>query len=286
MKRIKNLEDKNGPLIALVSVPIGNIEDISLRAKRVLEEADIIYCEDTRNTQELLKQLGVKYKKIESLYSQNEAIKAKEIISKIKNTDYLIAYCSDAGTPGISDPGSLLAKEAIDNDIRVISVPGCSALITGLVISGLDTSDFSFYGFLSTKQEAKEKFLNDHKKNKETMIFYESPLRVLETLESMYKILGNRKFALLREMTKVHEEAIRGELKEWKEISPKSIIGECVICVEGYKSQKDDDKEEIIKLYELYKENNISPSVAAKLISKQLNKKKNDVYSIILELDK
>lgn len=286
MKRIKNLEDNNFPLLALVSVPIGNNEDISLRGKRILEQADIIYCEDTRNTQELLKQLGIRYKNIESLYSQNEATKAKEIIAKIKNTDYLIAYCSDAGTPGISDPGSLLAKEAIDNDIRVIAIPGCSALLTGLVISGLDTSDFSFYGFLSTKKDAKEKFLEEHKKNKETMIFYESPLRALETLESMYKVFGNRKFALLREMTKLHEEAIRGELKEWKDIPPKSIMGECVICVEGYIEQKDDNKEEIIKLYELYKENNISSSTAVKLISKQLNKKKNDVYSIILELNK
>lgn len=153
MDRIKDLDDGHGPLIALVAVPIGNDGDLSPRAREYLEKADLICCEDTRTTDALLKRLGIKRAgRIESLYSQIEGQKAKQILDKIEGSEALVCYCSDAGTPGISDPGALLAKEAIDRHIRVTSLPGCSAVITALILSGLDTADFAFYGFLSDKK--------------------------------------------------------------------------------------------------------------------------------------
>ncbi len=174
MKRFKNLEGP-GPLVALVSVPIGNIEDISARAKKIFAEADLVCCEDTRTTGALLAQLGIKPQRLMSLYSQVEGVKSKGIIADIKGTDQLVAYCSDAGTPGISDPGALLAKEAIDAGIRVTAVPGASAVLSALVISGLDTADFVFYGFLSTKEEARKRELEAASRQPMTMVFYGAP---------------------------------------------------------------------------------------------------------------
>lgn len=283
MERIKDLADGTGPLIALVSVPIGNEMDLSERAKEIFRKADFVCCEDTRTTGALLSRYGIKPNGLISLYSQVEGVKAKSIIEKIKGTDSLVAYCSDAGTPGISDPGALLAKEAIDAGIRVTAIPGASAVLSALIISGLDTADFTFYGFLSTKLDAREKFLEKIKKNETTLVFYEAPTRVLDTLESLYRVFGPRHFALLRELTKDHEEAIRGTLDEYSKLSSDSIRGECVLCVEGYKPQEGDNTKEILSLYKLYKENGISPSLASKLISKQLNIKKNEVYAILME---
>jgi len=286
VERIKDLAYGSGALVALVSVPIGNDGDISERAKEILAKADIVCCEDTRTTGALLSRLGIRAHKLVSLYSQIEGVKAKEIIAGIKGTDTLLAYCSDAGTPGISDPGALLAKEAIDAGIRVTAIPGASAVLSALVISGLDTADFVFYGFLSTKEEAREKQLEEMASQKVTMVFYEAPSRVLDTLKDMYKAFADRHFALLTELTKEHEEAIRGTLGEYGYLAPESIKGECVIVVEGFKGDKDKDQKEVTKLYALYKANGISPSLAAKLISKQLNLKKNEVYGFIKDIEK
>lgn len=281
MERTKNLADGVGPLVALVAVPIGNSQDLSPRAKDILAKADLVCCEDTRTTGELLKGFGIKPKKMVSLYSQVEGKKSQQIIQSIKGTETLVAYCSDAGTPGISDPGALFAKECIDNNIRVTSIPGCCAAIDALAISGLDTADFVFYGFLSTKADARDRMLESARKQPMTMVFYEAPSRVVETLKAMDKILGNRPFALLRELTKDHEEAIRGTLDEALDLDPSTIRGECVICVDGYKGDPKAEAKEVESLYSLYADNGISPSLSAKLISKQLGLKKNEVYRII-----
>lgn len=286
MERIKNLDDGHGPLIALVAVPIGNDKDISERARDILENADLICCEDTRTTEALLKRLGIRYRgKMESLYSQIEGQKAKSIINRIKGTESLVAYCSDAGTPGISDPGALLAKEAIDNGIRVTSIPGCSAVISALIVSGLDTADFAFYGFLSDKKGARRKKLEELSHCEIPMVFYEAPGRIVDTLTDMYEVLGDRKFALLRELTKPHEEAIRGTLKEVTEIEPESIRGECVIVVDGFDKKSVDSKADIEKLYRLYKSNDLSSSLIVRLIVAQTGIGKNQVYKIVKELD-
>lgn len=283
MKRIKSYEDHIGPIVYLVPVPIGNDKDITLRALEVLKQADFICCEDTRTTNQLLLRLGIKDKKLESLYSQVEGKKSKQLVDNILEQGMMVAFCSDAGTPGISDPGAIFAKECIDAGITVTSLPGATAAVTALTMSGIDTADYTFYGFLSSKIESLEGQLNDIKHDKPTLIFYESPVRLLDTLNSMNKVLGNRKFAVLRELTKEHEEAIRGTLDEVGQIDPISIRGECVIVVEGYKEDKEENKETILNLWSIYKENDISPSLAARLISKQTGIKKNEVYKVIQE---
>lgn len=285
MERIKNLEDPSGPRVILVPVPIGNDGDITLRAIEVLRDADIICCEDTRTTGSLLTRLGIKDKHLISLYSQVENQKAKELIQRIKETGETIAFCSDAGTPGISDPGALLARAAIDAGVRVTALPGACAATTALVISGLDTADFAFYGFLSDRPGTRRKQLESLAEVDIPMIFYESPNRVIETLRNMRDVFGdNRRFALLRELTKTHEEAIRGLLGEIDQIDPESIRGECVICVDGFSRDTDTSREDIERLYEIYNSNGISDSLAAKLISEQLDLKKNSVYRIVKEL--
>lgn len=283
MTRVKSYEDNVGGLVYLVPVPIGNDKDITLRALEVLKSVDLICCEDTRTTSTLLKRLGITNKRLESLYSQVESKKSKEIIQSILEQGLKVAFCSDAGTPGISDPGSIFVKECLEAGIKVTSLPGASAALVALTMSGLDTSDFTFYGFLSSKKETMEGQLKALKHDRSTLIIYESPLRVLETLKAMNAILGNRKFALLRELTKEHEEAIRGTLDEVQEIDAKSIRGECVIVLEGYKEDKEENKEKIQALWDLYKENKISPSLAAKLIAKQTGIKKNEVYKQVQE---
>lgn len=283
MERIKSYEDNIGPIVYMVPVPIGNDRDITLRALDVLKKVDLICCEDTRTTGALLKRLGINDKKMESLYSQIEAKKSKNVVQDILEQGLKVAYCSDAGSPGISDPGAVFAKQCIDAGIPVTSLPGATATVPALVMSGIDTADFTFYGFLSSKRESLESQLNEIKYDKPTLIFYESPVRLLDTLNSMRSVLGNRKFAVLRELTKEHEEAIRGTLDEVGQIEAKSIRGECVIVVEGYKKDEKDEKERVLNLWTLYKENGISPSMASKLITKQTKLKKNEVYSIIQE---
>lgn len=281
MTRVKSYEDPIGPLVYLVPVPIGNDKDITLRALEVFKNADLICCEDTRTTSALLNRLGIKDKKFESLYSQVESKKSKEIIQDILEQGLKVAFCSDAGTPGISDPGAIFAKECIDAGIRVTALPGASASLVALTMSGIDTADFTFYGFLSSKKETLEGQLKALKHDKPTLIIYESPVRLLDTLKEMNQILGNRRFAVLRELTKEHEEAIRGTLDEINQIDPKSIRGECIIILEGYKEDKEENKERVLSLWSLYKENKISPSLAAKLITKQTGIKKNEVYKLI-----
>ena len=285
MNRVKNLDEPSGPKVFLVPVPIGNEKDITLRAIEVLREADLICSEDTRTTGKLLDRLNIQGKESVSLYSQVEAQKAKTLIERIKESGEILAFCSDAGTPGISDPGSVLVRTAIDEGIRVTALPGACAAITALVISGLDTADFSFYGFLSDKPGTRRGQLQRLVDSEIPMIFYESPNRVIETLKDMRDILGpKRRFALLRELTKVHEEAIRGTLEEIEQIEPSSIRGECVICVEGAVKKAEDSRGEVKRLYRIYRDNQISDSLASKLISEQLGLKRNGVYKLIQAL--
>lgn len=283
MTRTKSYEDHIGPIVYLVPVPIGNDRDITLRALDVLKNADLICCEDTRTTNQLLFRLGIKGKKLESLYSQIEGKKSKTLVRDILEQGLMVAFCSDAGTPGISDPGAVFAKECMEAGITVTSLPGATAAVTALTMSGIDTADYTFYGFLSSKTESLEGQLKEIRHDKPTLIFYESPVRLLDTLKSMNKVLGNRKFAVLRELTKEHEEAIRGTLDEVDQIDQSSIRGECVIVVEGYNEDKKENGEIILNLWSVYKDNDISPSLAAKLISKQTGIKKNEVYKMIQE---
>ena len=196
----------------LVATPIGNLEDITLRAIRILKEADIVVAEDTRQTLKLLNHLGIS-KKIMSYHRHSNEEKVKEIIEEIKSGKN-IALVSDAGTPVISDPGEEIAKLAIEEAIEIIPIPGACALITALIASGIDAREFTFLGFLPTNKKLKAEKLKEIAISKQTIILYEAPHKLIDTLEDLGEIIGDRTVVLARELTKIHEEYIRGKIEE------------------------------------------------------------------------
>ena len=245
----------------------------------------MIAAEDTRNTLKLLNHLEIS-KPLISYYKQNEKIKSSILIEKVLNGEN-IAIVSDAGTPGISDPGEEIVKEAIKNNIEIIPIPGACAAINALITSGMDTSGFYFVGFLSVNKKEKLEKLEEIKKIKSTLIFYEAPHKLINTLENIKEILGNRKIVLAKEITKIHEEFIRGNVSEILEKieNPK---GEFVILVEGSKKNEEEEKKENLnKLnleehFEYYKNKNFDKKEIIKKIAKDRNTNKNEIYQYFL----
>ena len=184
--------------------PIGNLEDITLRTIRTLEEVDYIAAEDTRHTIKLLNHLNIK-KPLISLHEHNEAFKSKELIELI-TSGHDVALVSDAGMPGISDPGEKLIKQCIESEVEVVTLPGPSAFITALVNSGLDTSRFTFIGFLDRNNKTRKETIEALKARQETLIFYEAPHRIEKTISELFEILGDRKIVIARELTKKYEQ--------------------------------------------------------------------------------
>ncbi len=221
-------------VLYVVSTPIGNLEDITLRAVRVLKQVDVVAAEDTRRTGLLLKHYGVKSRLV-SYHDFNKERKAPVLIGELKS-GRSVAVTSDAGTPGISDPCYFLVKLAIMEKIKIVPIPGASAFLSALVISGLPTDRFAFEGFLPAKSGRKRKRLEELQKEKRTLIFYESPHRLLKTLQEISEVLGQRKMVVARELTKKFEEIKRGSPQEiiehFKKSKPK---GELVLVVEGAK---------------------------------------------------
>ena len=264
----------------IVATPIGNLEDITYRAVKVLNGVDLIAAEDTRHTLKLLNHLEIS-KPLMSYYKETEKVKAKVIIDKLKEGKN-VAVVSDAGTPGISDPGFEVIKEAIKENIVVVPVPGACAAINSLICSGLDTRQFLFVGFLSAKSKEKKDKLNEVKNIQSTLIFYEAPHKIDETLKCMIDILGDRKISIGREMTKIHEEFIRGKISEVMEkIEPK---GEMVIIVEGAeKSESDiarDSRNEMTleEHYAYYEGQDLEKKEIIKRIAKDRGVNKNEIY--------
>jgi len=196
------------PTLFLVATPIGNLEDITLRALRVLREVPLIAVEDTRRTAKLLSHFDI-HTRTTSFYEQVEREKTPRLLEHLASGQSM-ALVSDAGTPGISDPGYRLAVAAIDAGFRVEAIPGPSAVLTALVPSGLPTSAFSFVGFPPPRSQARERWLADLAARPETLVFFEAPHRIRETLEAVLRILGDRPIAVGRELTKIHEEVVRG----------------------------------------------------------------------------
>lgn len=223
--------------IYVVSTPIGNLEDISLRALRVLKEVGLIAAESRDHTRKLCRHYDIRTS-ITSYNSHNQHYKGRVLLEKVKS-GLDIALVSDAGTPGLSDPGSRLIREAIDADIRLVPVPGVSAYLTALSVSGLRTDRFIFVGFLSNKKGRRRKELEGLKGELRTMIFFESPHRLVKMLTDIYEILGDRDIALAKEMTKVFEEIKRGSVnKILSLLKDKRIKGEYTVIVEGLKDSK------------------------------------------------
>jgi len=203
----------------LVATPIGNLEDITVRAIRILKEADLIACEDTRQTQKLLNHYGIR-KEMVSYHEHNELTRSPELVIELEQGAQ-IALVSDAGTPGISDPGHRLVTLCLRHHIRVVPIPGPSAFVAALAASGLPTEEFLFVGFLPARAGARRKALDALKAESRTLIFYEAPHRVVETLADALEILGARPAVIAREVTKIHEEFLRGPLAELLESARK-----------------------------------------------------------------
>ena len=278
MNRSKSFDGKR-PTLYLIATPIGNLKEMSPRALEVISEADIIAAEDTRNAFSLLANFNIK-KELFSLREHNEVEASKHLLEKIKEGKK-VAYMSDAGYPGISDPGFLLVQEMIKNNINVSTVSGSSAFINALVASGLDTKHFYFYGFLPAKEsEAKEEILS-LKDKKETLIFYEAPHRIGKTLNLLRERLGNRDVCLARELTKINEEYIRGALDELVELDESSIKGEIVLIVAGNKEEKAIDDEKIKARVEYFIKLGLSQKDAINVVSEEYDVNKNYIKKLV-----
>lgn len=266
----------NTPSLYIVPTPIGNLEDITLRALNTLKEVDVIFAEDTRTTNILLKHYNIKQKLLSSHLYNEDKMKDKEI-------DYLklgknIAIVSDAGTPVISDPGYILVKEAIKKGYNVICLPGPTAIIPALVMSGLAGGPFTFYGFLNNKESKRKKELEILKTNKYPIVFYEAPHRLLKTLNNIKEIFGNRKVSIVREISKKYEEVIRDNVENIIK-TVETIKGEIVLVVEGNKEENTFENLSIIKHINLYIEDGHKPKEAIKIVAKERNISKSEVYN-------
>ena len=281
MRRENNFEGKS-PLLYLVATPIGNRGELSPRASEILNQADFIACEDTRNSGSLFASIGIK-KSLISCHEHNEEEAAEHII-KLLLEGKKVAYVSDAGYPGISDPGERLVARALANGIKVSVVNGPNAGLCALVASGLPTDHFYFEGFLPAKESLAKKRLESLQSLPVTMIFYEAPHRIAKTLNLLKETFGgNRKACLARELTKLHEEYIRGSLEELASLDPESLRGEMVIVVEGtqIEANKPSENEILVLLKERLKESRSKEAIAA--VSKELGVPKNEVYDLYLK---
>lgn len=274
----------------LVATPIGNLEDITLRALRILKEVDIIAAEDTRQTAKLLNHYDIK-KPMISYHEHNKKSKGVEIIRLLLDGKS-VALVSDAGMPSISDPGEDLVRLCIENTIEVVPIPGPSASLTALSVSGLSTSQFAFIGFLPVKGKERNEILEKLANEEKTMILYEAPHRLIDTLKDLRSFVGNRRISISRELTKKFEETIRCNLDEAiEEFSTRNIKGEFVLVLEG-KSPEAIEKEKkqmwadvsIKEHIIMYMDKGLSKKEAIALVAKERGISKKEVYNIAIEI--
>ena len=268
----------NGKLY-IVATPIGNLEDITLRALKILKEVDLIAAEDTRQTLKLLNYFEIS-KPLISYHRHNEDVKSNILIEKLKNGEN-IALVSDAGTPGICDPGEEVIKKAIDEKIDVIPIPGACAMINALIASGISTSEFSFLGFLPLNKKLRKEKIEEIKKSEKTVIIYEAPHKMKNTLQDLKVILNDRKIVLARELTKIHEEFIRKNINELLE-NIENMKGEMILIIEGNKKEKNNENElnslSLEEHYNYYENQGFDKKEIIKKIAKDRNVNKNEIY--------
>ena len=283
-------KNKTSGILYICGTPIGNLEDITLRALKVLKKVKLIAAEDTRHTKKLLNHYQINTK-ITSYYEYNKFKKAPYLVEILKNGQD-IALVSDAGMPGISDPGYVLVNLVLKDNIKIIPVPGVSALITALVVSGLPTDKFVFEGFLPRKIKERKRYFKSIENEERTVIFYETPHRLKRTLKDMLEIWGDRKIVIARELTKKFEEMIRGNLSQIiSEINTKEIKGEITLVVQGGIKKKENDATDFLKdecIMEEYlkklKNQGYSNRDIIKIAQEKLNIPKNQVYKKLLEM--
>jgi 16S rRNA (cytidine1402-2'-O)-methyltransferase len=274
-------KDDLAPGLYLVATPIGNLEDITLRALRVLKHSDLIACEDTRQTQKLLNHYAIETQTI-SYHEHNEASRAAELIEKLAR-GARIAVVSDAGMPGISDPGFRLVALAIERGVAVVPIPGATAFVAALVASGLAVESFSFRGFLPAKAGARRDALRQIQTSPETQIYYEAPHRIRETMQDVVAVLGaNRHVAMARELTKVHEEFLRGTAQELLHILTNrgDIKGEIVMLIGPASEGKAQNSNISIggRVQQLMHEEKLDEKAALKKVAKERGISKSEAY--------
>lgn len=264
-------------ILYLVATPIGNLEDITFRAVRILREVDIIAAEDTRHTRKLLAHFEIHTPLIR--YDEyTDANKILQLLQDGKN----IACVSDAGLPAISDPGANLVKAAIENNIAVCPVPGANAALSALICSGLDTTKFTFAGFLPKSAKNRNEILTELSTHKETIIFYEAPHRIKKILEEIMEVFGNRKAVIARELTKIHEEFIRADLKTLAE-NLDEPRGEFVIVVEGCQTEIEKPVEEnFLDVYNKMISEGTDKKTAIREIAKKFNISRREIYNAVV----
>ncbi len=265
-------------ILYIVATPIGNLEDITLRAIRVLKSVDLVAAEDTRHTLKLLNHLEIS-KPLISNHRHNEEVKTDILIQKLLEGQD-IALVSDAGTPGICDPGEVVIKQCIEKGIDVIPIPGACAIINALIASGIDTKEFTFLGFLPLNKKLRKEKLHKVEKSKETVVLYEAPHKLISTLKDLEEILEERQIVLARELTKIHEEFIRGNVREIIE-KAENLKGEIVLIIEGNK--KGDIKPDFENLsleehYQVYEKQGLEKKEIIKQIARDRKLSKNEVY--------
>lgn len=273
--RQKSFDDDNKPCLYLIPTPIGNLDDITIRALNILKKVDVVLCEDTRDTGILLKHYNIK-KRLVSCHEYNERKIIDKVLSML-NEGLIIGLVTDQGTPIISDPGFIISKAVIEEDYSVISLPGATAFVPALTSSGIEPSPFMFYGFLNPKNSKQKSELNNLKNYSFTMIFYESVHRLESTLTNMFEILGDRKIAVCRELSKLHEEIIRGRISEVLPIVPE-LKGEFVVIVEGNKEQYNFNDLDIVEHVKLYIDDGLVEKEAIKIVAKERNVPKSVIY--------
>ena len=267
-------------MVYFVATPIGNMLDMSFRAVETLKSVDVIACEDTRHSLKLLDHYGIK-KQLISYHKFNENTSAEHIVELVKSGKN-VAVISDAGMPVISDPGNVLVKVLIENNLEYTVVPGASACLSALLLSGFDSSRFTFIGFLPEKSKDKAELLNDYLTSKETLIFYSAPHDINQNIKDLYKVLGARNACAVKEITKMHETVYRFNLEDGNIEEPK---GEFVILVEGAKNAKEGYSEsQIIEMLNNYMLDGLSKKDAIKKVCQTLNVSKNDVYKYSLKI--
>ena len=268
----------NGKLY-IVATPIGNLEDITIRALKILKEVDLIAAEDTRQTLKLLNHFEIS-KPLISYHRHNEDIKSNLLIEKLNNGEN-IALVSDAGTPGICDPGEEVIKKSIEEGITVIPIPGACAMVNALIASGLPTKEFNFLGFLPLNKKLRKEKLNEIENSEKTIIIYEAPHKMKTTLMDLKNILKNRKIVLARELTKIHEEFIRKNIDELlQEID--NLKGEMILIIEGNKIENKEENElnnlSLEEHYKYYEKQGLDKKEIIKKIAKDRNVNKNEIY--------